>query len=281
MAQEEERIKEVREVSEADRMKQVQLLQAQAEAEERKVKEITAAEAEEKAAQFKANQITVLAQAELEAAAKTSEGKKKLAEGTQAEQAASGLAAAKVQSVRADAVEREGLAEARIIAAKGQSEAAAEREKGLAEAEIIAAKGDSEAKARRDVGMAEAAVTREQFKAEADGLVDKFEAMGTMSPQAREHEEFRMSLETALKEALASIEAGKEIARENADVLSQALQKAHIDIVGGEQHFFDTFAKSLSLGKAVDGLASKSSTVSALINKVMQNKSEKTSNDAD
>ena len=89
--------------------------------------------------------------------------------------------------------------------------------------------------------------------------------MGTMSDQAREHEEFRMSLETAFKEALASIDAGKEIARENADVLAKALEKSHIDIVGGEGHFFDTFAKSLSLGKAVDGFASKSGVVDALV----------------
>ena len=95
--------------------------------------------------------------------------------------------------------------------------------------------------------------------------------MGSMSDKARDHEEFRMSLETAFKEAIASIEAGKEIAKENAEVLSTALQKAHIDIVGGEAHFFDTFAKSLSLGKAIDGLSTKSSTVSALLAKVMDN----------
>jgi hypothetical protein len=104
-----------------------------------------------------------------------------------------------------------------------------------------------------------------------------------MSPQAREHEEFRMSLETAFKEAMASIEAGKDIAKENAEVLATALQKAKIDIVGGEEHFFDTFAKSLSIGKAVDGLASKSSTVGALLAKVLdtQGKSAETKPDGE
>ena len=113
-------------------------------------------------------------------------------------------------------------------------------------------------------------MTREQFKAEAEGLVDKFDAMNSMSDPAREHEEFRMSLETALKEALASIEAGKEIAKENAEVLATALEKAHIDIVGGEDHFFNNFAKSLSIGKAVDGLADKSGTISALIDRYIE-----------
>ncbi len=276
VAIEEERIKEVREVSEADRAKQVQVLAAEAQADEEKVKQVKAAEAEEQAAKFKAVEITTMAQANLEAAAKEADSKKKLAEGIQAEEAAIGLAEAKVQEAKADALEKEGLAEAAVVAAKGEAEGKALRETGLADAEVIAAKGSAEAKAKKEVGMAGADVTREQFKAEADGLVEKFDAMGSMSDKARDHEEFRMSLETAFKEAIASIEAGKDIARENAEVLSTALQKAHIDIVGGEEHFFDTFAKSLSLGKAVDGLASKSSTVSALLAKVMDNQGKGT-----
>ena len=103
-------------------------------------------------------------------------------------------------------------------------------------------------------------------------MVEKFDAMNAMSAQAREHEEFRMSLETAFKEALASIEAGKEIAKENAEVLAIALQKAHIDIVGGEAHFFDNFAKSLSIGKAIDGLASKSGVLTAVLDRLVQGK---------
>ena len=204
---------------------------------------------------------------------------KKVAEGIQAERAAPGLADAKVQEAKADALEKEGIAQANVIRAKGTAEAdagKAEAEvinaKGMAEADVIAAKGGSEAKARKEVGLAEAEVTREKFKAEADGLVEKFDAMNAMSPQAREHEEFRMSLETAFKEALASIEAGKEIAKENAEVLAIALQKAHIDIVGGEAHFFDNFAKSLSIGKAIDGLASKSGVLTTVLDRLVQGK---------
>ncbi|AJQ97806.1 hypothetical protein [Gynuella sunshinyii] len=338
VAVEEERIKEVREVSEADRRKQVQVLAAEAKAEEEKVKQVKAAEADEQAAKFRAQEVTTMAQAELEKAAKEADGKKKMAEGVQAEEAAHGLAEAKVREAKADASEKEGLAAAKVVAAKGEAEARAQREVGLvdaeviaakgdakakaerdagmAEAEIIAAKGDAEAKARREAGMAEAEiiaakgdaeasaqrgtgmaqaeviaakgrseasaqkeiglaeaeVIREKFKGEAEGLVEKFSAMGSMSDQAREHEEFRMSLETALQEAMASIDASKEIARDNADVLAKALEKANIDIVGGEEHFFDNFAKSLSLGKAVDGLASKSTVVATLMEKLMQSR---------
>ena len=229
VAVEEERIKEVREVSEADRLKQVQILTAEADAEEEKVKETTAAKAQEIAANHKATEITTLAEARLAAAAKDSDAKKVLAEGVQAEDAAT----------------------------------------GLAEADVIRAKGAADASAKTEVGMATANITKAQFQAEAEGLTDKFAAMAGMSGETREHEEFRMSLETAFKEALASIDAGKEIAKENAEILSIALQKAHIDIVGGEEHFFDNFAKSLSIGKAVDGLAEKSEVVQTLLAKFL------------
>jgi uncharacterized membrane protein YqiK len=269
VAIEEERIKEVREVSEADRQKQVLVKAAEAKADELKVKQVKAAEAEELSSKHKAIEITTLAQARLEAAARESDAKKKLAEGVQAEQAAPGLADARVKEVTADANEKEGLAQARIVAATGEAEAKALRDRGIVEAEVINAKGEAEAHARESLGLADAKVIREKFKAEADGLTEKFAAMGAMSDKARDHEEFRMSLETALKEALASIDAGKDIARENADVLAKALQTAKIDIVGGEEHFFDNFAKSLSIGKAVDGLAGKSEVIAALISKVM------------
>ena len=243
VAIEEERIKEVREVSEADRAKQTTVLAAEAIAEEEKVKQVKAAEAEELAAKHKAVEITTIADADLVAATKEADSKKKLAEGVQAEVAAPGLAAAKIQEAKAAALEKEGVAEANVIHAKG----------------------NAEADALLGTGTAQADVTRAQFKAEADGLTDKFEAMNSMSEDARSHEEYRMGLETALKEALASIDAGKDIAKENAEVLATALQRAKIDIVGGEDHFFNNFAKSLSIGKAIDGLADKSGTISALI----------------
>lgn len=250
VAIEEERIKEVREVSEADRAKQVQVLAAEAQADEEKVMQVKAAEALELSAKHKSVEIITLAQADLEAATKESDSQKKLAEGTMASEAASGLAEAKVQNAKADSLEKEGVAEATVIQAKGSAEA----------------------NALMDTGKAKAEITRDLFKAEADGLTDKFAAMNSMSSNAQSHEEFRMGLETALKEALASIDAGKEIAKENAEVLATALQRAKIDIVGGEDHFFDNFAKSLSIGKAIDGLADKSTTISSILERVLEAK---------
>lgn len=303
VAQEEERIKEVREISEAERSKQTRVLAAEADAEEIKVRQVKKAEAEELSAKHKAVEITTLAAANLEASAKDSEAKIKMAEGIKAEESAHGFAEAAIQEVKAASLEKEGIAkanvikatgqaeaqsdrekgmaDAEVIAARGESTARAEREKGMADAQVIAARGESNAKAEREVGLAKAEVTRAHFQAEADGLVEKFNAMGSMSKEAREHEEFRMSLETALQEALASIDAGKEIAKENAEVLAVALQKAKIDIVGGEAHFFDNFAKSLSIGKAIDGLAGKSDTLSGIINGVMASQAMKSNQQND
>lgn len=250
VAIEEEKINEVREVSEADRKKQILVKGAEALAEEQKVKEVKAAEASEIAANHKASEITTLAEANLEAAERDAAAKIKLAEAIQVEEAAL------------------GLAEAQVIKATGESEAQVIKATGESEANVIRMKGESQADSTLKVGTAQADVTLNQFKAEAEGLTDKFEAMNSMTGDARQHEEFRMTLETALKETLASIEAGKEISRENAEVLATALKEANIDIVGGEGHFFDTFAKSLSMGKAIDGLTNKSETVQALLGKL-------------
>ena len=93
-----------------------------------------------------------------------------------------------------------------------------------------------------------------------------------MWPDARSHEEFRMQLEKNLEQALAAIEANKSVAKDQAEVLSSALSKAHIDIVGGEGAFFDNFAKALSVGKAIEGVSGKSPIVQELLNKFLGSK---------
>ena len=280
VAQEEERIKEVRAVSEADRQKQVTVLTAQALAEEELVRQVKQAEAEETAAKHKAGERVVLAQAELEAAAKTAEAKKKLAEGIEAERAAPGLADARVREVTAAAIEKEGLAKARVVAETMGAEAKGAQDKGMAEAKVLEERmlaqargeeqmGAAKAKAAKDVGLSEAEVMREKYRSEAEGLSEKFGALDALSDTARAHEEFRMQLEKSFEQAIAGIEAGKEIAREQADVLATALSKANIDIVGGEGAFFDNFAKALSVGKAIEGVAGKSPIVQELLQRFL------------
>ncbi|MEG1454381.1 MAG: flotillin family protein, partial [Comamonas sp.] len=165
VAQEEERIKEVRVVSEAERMKQVTVLTAQAQAEEDMVRQVKKAEADETASRHKAIEVTNLAQAELEAAGKTAEAKKKMAEAIEVERAAPGLADAKVREVTAAAIEREGMVQAKIIAEKLIAQAKGEEEKGLAEVRVIEAQADANEK----LGLADAKVLEERLMAQARG----------------------------------------------------------------------------------------------------------------
>lgn len=286
VAQEEEKIKEVRVVSEADRNKQVTVMDAHAAAEEALVKEVKSAEADATKAKHKAIEINTLAQAELEASAKEAEAKKKLAEGTQAETAAPGLAAAQVQEAKADAMEKEGVAEARVLEekmlaeAKGQeAQAVSLQKEGLAEAKVMEEKlgaeasgeeqmGLAQAKAEREKGMADADVIKARFTSEAEGLVKKFESLNTMTEQAREHEEFRMQLEKSFEEAMASITANTAIANDQAQVMAQALKEANIDIVGGDGDFLRTITKSLSAGKAVDTFLEESPQMKDMLGKL-------------
>lgn len=312
VAQEEERIKEVREISEAERSKQVIVIEAQARAEQDLVRQVKQAEADENSAKYRALEISTMAQADLEAAAKQAEAKKRLAEGVEAEEAASGLAEAKVRQAKAEAEEKEGLVQATIMAEKLLAEARGEQEKGLAKARVLEAqalalekqglteakvleeklsaqaRGDeqqalavekqglveakileeklsAQARGEEQLGLAQAEVIRQRLKAEADGLTEKFTAMGSLNDTAREHEEFRMRLEKGYEEAMASIAANKEIAKEQADVLAAALAKTNIDIVGGDGSFFNSFSKALSVGKAINGVVDKSPVVKNLL----------------
>ena len=238
----------------------------------------------------------MIAQAQLEAAAKEAEAQKKRAEGTQAEQAAEGLAAAKVQEAKADALEKEGVAEANVLSAKakahetqGMAEARVAEEKltaeargkeqvGMAQAKVTEEQLSAEAKGAEEVGMAEARVAKEKALADAAGLVEKFAAMNNMSPEAREFEEFKMNLEAHLKETLTHIAANENIAKDQAEVISAALENANIDIVGGgsggSNDYFDKLAKGLGTGNALNGFLEKSPVVQALLEKFLAGKGD-------
>ncbi|TFZ44231.1 hypothetical protein E5C33_15350 [Stenotrophomonas maltophilia] len=276
VAQEEERIKEVREVSEADRQKQVLILEAEAKAQESLVREVKEAQARETASKHRAVELTTLAQAEHEAAGKQAEAKRLLADAFRAEQAAPGLAEAQVREASALAIEKVGIAEARVIEAKaeanlkqGSNEARVLAETLQAQAQGEEKMGLARATATESLGNAEAGVVQKKLLAEAEGLVRKFEAIASLSDQARGHEEFRMMLDNSLKQALASIEAGKEVSRENAGVIASALRNADIDLVGGDGGMFENLIKAVSLGKSIEGFAGKSPIVQELMQRYL------------
>jgi uncharacterized membrane protein YqiK len=201
-----------------------------------------------------------------------------------------GIVDAKVELARAEAVlktgqatagavEAKALAEAAGLRAKLEAEATGKQQIGVAEATGLRAKLDAEAEGKQKLGMADvsvraadadailkagqadAQVVEAKFKAEAEGLREKFEAMKAMSPETRAHEEYRMQLEMAHAETLKGIEAQTHIAKEQSEVLAAALAKANIDIVGGEGQYFERFVNAISVGKNIDGTLGKSNTL--------------------
>lgn len=231
VAEQEENIKRLRAVEEAERERQQIVIMAEAEAQQSLVKDIKAAEAAEQAAQHKAREAVVLAESRQQAADLDARAKIRLAEGIQAETAAAGLANVQVKERDAEAIEKVGRAEAVV-----------DREKALADAEGI----------------------RERLKGEAEGLSHKAEAMAALDTATREHEEYRLRLEAEKEIRLKGIDVQRQVAEAQAMVLAAGLEKADIDIVGGDTMFFDKIASAITAGKQVDGFVGSSDVVQAL-----------------
>jgi uncharacterized membrane protein YqiK len=253
VAEQEENIKRLRTVEEAERMRQATIIAAEAEAQENLVKDIKAAEAAEAAAKHRAREELTLAEARQQTADLEARAKIRLAEGVQAESAAKGLADVLVRERNAEVIEKEGRAEAVV-----------EREKGLATAEAVEKRGRAEAIVEREMALAGADALREKLKGEAEGLTEKAAAMAALDEASRGHEEFRLRLEADKDVRLAGIQAQREVAESQAMVLAAGLEKADIDIVGGESMFLDKLMGSITLGKSVDGFMNGSDVARTL-----------------
>ncbi|MGW1912227.1 flotillin family protein [Streptomyces sp. NPDC002076] len=293
VAEQEESIKKLRVVEEAERERQALVIAAEAEAQEKLVKDIKAAEAAEQAATHRAAEELTLAEARLKTADLDARAKLRLAEGVQAEAAAEGLAAVQVRDKEAEVTVKAGRAaaeatEARLRAeaegtqAKALAEAEGARAKGLAEAEGARAaaeatearlkaeaegaraKGLAEAEGTKAKALAEATAIGEKLKAEAAGLTEKAAAMAALDEASRGHEEYRLRLQAEKEIRLAGLETQRQVAEAQATVLATGLEHADIDIVGGESVFFDRLVSSISLGKGVDGFVANSRTAQAL-----------------
>ncbi|MEU7033547.1 flotillin family protein [Streptomyces sp. NPDC046237] len=242
VAEQEESIKRLRTVEEAERTRQALVIAAEAEAQERLVKDIKAAEAAEQAAVHRAAEELTLAEARNKAADMDARAKIRLAEGVQAEAAAEGLAAVQVREKEADAIEKTGRAEAEATEARLRAEAVGTREKALAEATAIG----------------------EKLKAEAAGLTEKAAAMAALDEASRTHEEYRLRLEAEKDIRLAGLDVQRQVAEAQATVLATGLEHADINIVGGESVFLDRLVQSIALGKSVDGFMDHSQTAQTL-----------------
>ncbi|MFI6012607.1 flotillin family protein [Streptomyces sp. NPDC051243] len=242
VAEQEESIKKLRAMEEAERQRQAVVIAAEAEAQEKLVKDIKAAEAAEQAAVHRAAEELTLAEARLKSADLDAQAKLRLAEGVQAESAAEGLAAVQVRDKEAEVIEKAGRAQAEATQARM-----------LAEAEGAKAKA-----------LAEAAAIGEKLKAEAAGLTEKAAAMAALDEASRTHEEYRLRLEAEKDIRLAGLDVQRQVAEAQATVLATGLENADINIVGGESVFFDRLVSSIALGKGVDGFVRHSETVQAL-----------------
>ncbi|WP_137992578.1 SPFH domain-containing protein [Streptomyces vilmorinianum] len=242
VAEQEESIKRLRAVEEAERERQALVIAAEGQAQERLVKDIKAAEAAEQAAVHRAAEELTLAEARHKAADMDARAKIRLAEGVQAEAAAEGLAAVQVREKEAGAIEKAGRAEAEATEARLRAEAIGTREKALAEATAIG----------------------EKLKAEAAGLTEKAAAMAALDEASRTHEEYRLRLEAEKDIRLAGLEVQRQVAEAQATVLATGLEHADINIVGGESVFLDRLVQSIALGKSVDGFMDSSQTAQAL-----------------
>ena len=248
VVEEQESIKDVEALKGAEREKQVQIIVASREAEENLITMTRAAEARKQSAEKDAQKYVIEAQAKRDAAEKESEARKIIAEAQAKEEATVGLSEAQVMHAKADAREREGIVEANII--------------------------EKKAEANKSQGLAEADVIKEKALAEAVGITEKAEAMKKLNDASKDHEEFRLKLAKEKEVELAQIAVQKDIADAQARVLGEAFKSANIDIVGGENTFFDNVVRQISAGKGIDKFIQHSENAQLLKESLLSNSSE-------
>ena len=268
----------------ADRAKRVLNIEAEARAQADQKKEIIAAEAEKtvrqeraeagqievrvaalaakEAAEHAAEKIQITADAEAKASEKRNHAMQQEAEGTAAMEAAPGVAEANVVIAMADAKKADaeaeqalGLAEATVTAKQGEATGIAKAAEGKGEGEAISAKGTAEGAAIEAVKLAEAL-----------GKTEMAKAIELFNKASQDHEEFRLQLAKDRDVDLAEIQITKDVAEAQARVVGEALKSANIDIVGGENDFFEKVVKSVIQGRSVDRLMNNSQTLTDVKN---------------
>ncbi len=198
-------VKTVQETAQAKREAQIQVIQAERDAQRAMIDRKNAVEIDAlkkiRDAEAQAAALKQMAQAEFDAAQKQAETKrtqaqaesdaeKMRADGERARSSAAGLAEAEVLRAKAESTKLQGMAEAEVIRAKAeamQAEAEVIRAKGLAEAEAIKARGLAEAEGQKAKAEALAAfdnvsqkleLQRLQLEAQIQVGVARAQAMG-------------------------------------------------------------------------------------------------------
>jgi len=260
VVEEEEKIKDTKEIATAERARKVAVIKAEEKGEAAIIEHSKLAEAEKIAAEINASTLLIEAEASMNAAEKEAEARKINAEAKAAEEATIGLSEAQVIEAKAKAKEHEGSLEAIVIEKKAIAEA-----KGVeAKAEAIRKQGLAEAEVLREKGLTEAKVMGEKLSAEAKGVEEKAMAMKQLDGVGKDHEEFKLRLEKEKEIELANINIQGSIAESQAKVLAEAFKTANIDIVGGEMTFVDNIMSAINRGKSIDRTLDNSKHLSDL-----------------
>ena len=222
-----------------------------------RIQTITAADAAKEGALRDAERIQTMASAEAKAAEHRRHAMEQQAEGVAAQEAAKGLAEAKVicakagaKKADAEALKEVGFAEAEVIKAKGGVTASVTEQQAQAEAEGV-----------KDKELASAAGIQAKGLAEAKSIEEKAKAMKLLHEAGQAHEEFRLRLAKERDVELASINVQRYIAESQSNIVAEALKSANIEIVGGENDFFEKVVKAVTAGRSVDRMVSNSSTL--------------------
>lgn len=249
VAEQEESIKTLRTVEEANRGREAQVIAAGAQAESVLITTIKEAEAKERASTHLAKERLTIAEAHKAASEMETIAKIRIAEGIRAEAAAEGLAEVEVQKASAAAIEQTGLAQVRVQ----EAQADATLKRGGADAEVA-----------RLTGEAEGAAMEARLRGEAAGLTEKAEAMKQLEGVGKEYDLAVRNIDADVQVRTASIDAQKEAAIAQAAALGNALSTADINIVGGTDMFVDRILGATAMGKAVGGFADSSDATKAI-----------------
>lgn len=249
---------QVQRVVAADAAKEAERHLAEAE----KIKVITAAEAQREAATRDAERLQVLADAEAKAAEKKRHALEQEALAIAAKEAAAGLAEAKVITAKAEAKKSEAVA----IKEFGLAEAEVTKAKGDVHAEVTQSQAEAEAEGVKEREMAAAAGIEAKGLAEAKAIEEKAKAMKLLHESGQQHEEFRLRLAKERDVELASINIQRDIAQAHSTLVGEALKHANIDIVGGENDFFEKVVRAVGNGKSVDRLVNHSAALTDVKN---------------
>jgi flotillin len=112
--------------------------------------------------------------------------------------------------------------------------------------------------------LAEAKGIEEKGLAEAKSVAEKAKAMQELNEVGKDHEEFKLRLQQQTEIQLAKIGIQQHIAEAQAKIMAEAFKSANIQIVGGEQQFFDSVMSAMSQSKFVDTLVDNSDNLTAL-----------------